>query len=69
MKTKILLNAAKCLRCGDEIYSTSWHDFKVCSCGEIFIDGGLRYLRSGSIHPENFQDMSIREDITDEKEN
>ena len=42
---KILSNKAKCLICGDIIESTSTHDFKRCSCGNLAVDGGVEYIR------------------------
>lgn len=44
---KILRNAAECARCGDVVESRHRHDFVGCSCGAIFVDGGLAYLRRG----------------------
>lgn len=44
---KIKRNAARCLKCGDVIESKHRHDFRACSCGAIFVDGGLDYLRRG----------------------
>ena len=44
---KIIRNSAKCLECGDEIESTHRHDFRTCSCGNIFVDGGKDYVRRG----------------------
>lgn len=37
----------RCLKCGDIIESKHVHDFKFCSCGNIFIDGGDEYTRYG----------------------
>lgn len=37
----------KCLKCGDVIESMHRHDFKRCSCGNIFVDGGEDYFRFG----------------------
>ena len=37
----------KCLKCLDIIQSFDRHDFKWCSCGNIFIDGGDDYVRYG----------------------
>jgi hypothetical protein len=37
----------KCKKCGSIIQSMSRHDFKQCSCGKIFIDGGSDYCRIG----------------------
>lgn len=33
--------------CGDELYSRAQHDFRCCSCGGVFVDGGFDYLRFG----------------------
>lgn len=38
----------KCPYCKEIIYSRARHDFKRCSCGKIFIDGGRDYIRYGS---------------------
>ena len=40
----------KCPACKDIIYSNSRHDFEVCLCGELFIDGGYDYIRSGGVY-------------------
>ncbi|MBR4514572.1 MAG: hypothetical protein IKO61_06765 [Lachnospiraceae bacterium] len=45
MSTKIIHNRIKCLKCGDVIESFTVHDFKSCSCGACFVDGGKEYLR------------------------
>jgi len=37
----------KCASCKDVIFSDYRHDFKYCSCGNTFVDGGLDYLRYG----------------------
>lgn len=37
----------QCPKCKDKIYSDSVHDFKYCSCGYCFVDGGYDYLRCG----------------------
>lgn len=44
---RIAINKAQCGNCGDVIESTSRHDFKRCSCGQMFVDGGKDYLRRG----------------------
>ena len=43
----ILVNKAKCSKCGDIIESKYRHDYVECSCGSIFVDGGKEYLRRG----------------------
>jgi len=49
-----LKNKAKCRKCGDVIESKFRHDFVECKCGEIFVDGGKDYFRSGAKHRSNF---------------
>ena len=64
MGKRIIRNAAKCNHCGDVIESTHVNDFKECSCGRIFIDGGHDYLRWGAIEDmDDFIDLSEVEDV------
>ena len=42
-----IVNAIRCPECGDVIYSRTRHDFRNCSCGNVYIDGGLDYIRVG----------------------
>ena len=56
---QILSNQAMCLKCGDEIYSASRHDYTECKCGEISVDGGMAYLHHGFKNRENFMDLSV----------
>ena len=37
----------KCKLCGDVIQSLHRHDWKMCKCKSIFVDGGGDYLRTG----------------------
>lgn len=37
----IKVKACRCPACGDDIYSRAQHDFRACSCGAIFVDGGF----------------------------
>lgn len=57
----IIRNSAKCLDCGDEIESKYRHDFRSCSCGNIYVDGGKSYLRRGYKNG-NWMDTSIEEE-------
>lgn len=43
--TMLIQNQIECKKCGDQIYSGGRHDFKMCSCGSVGVDGGLAYLR------------------------
>lgn len=54
----ILQNAAKCNRCGEEIWSEHRHDYRECKCGSIAVDGGTAYLRRVG-EAEAFDDRSI----------
>jgi len=37
-----------CPICGDKLYSRAQHDFRECSCGSMFVDGGFElYTRIG----------------------
>jgi len=44
---KMKVNAIECQKCKDTIYSRAGHDFRYCSCKEVFIDGGFDYTRIG----------------------
>ena len=58
----------KCLKCNGIIESFYRHDFKWCSCGNIFIDGGKDYLRYGGKALEDGSYEIIVEDKVLEKE-
>lgn len=45
----LTVNAMKCLICGDIVYSRARHDFRSCSCGNIYVDRGLDYFRYGYV--------------------
>ena len=53
---KLTRNALQCLKCNDIIESKHQHDFKFCSCGSVFVDGGLTYTRRGG-NKENIKDL------------
>lgn len=55
---KIIQNEAKCLLCGDIIWSAHRHDFKTCSCGAISVDGGMEYIRRCG-NPEDVIERSM----------
>ena len=42
---KIIINKAKCKKCGDIIESKDVNDFKRCACGSIAVDGGHYYIK------------------------
>ena len=41
----IYINAAKCLKCEDEIRSKNRHDYVTCKCGNVSVDGGSWYCK------------------------
>ena len=55
----IITNKIKCNYCGDVITSTFRHDFQVCSCGRVAVDGGYDYLKRNFHEPNDFTDLSI----------
>jgi tRNA(Ile2) C34 agmatinyltransferase TiaS len=57
-RKRILRNAARCRTCGDEIESTSRHDFKTCSCGTIAVDGGYDYLKRSTTDISQLEELS-----------
>ena len=42
---RIKLNQIQCKHCKDLLVSEHVHDFKMCSCDKVGVDGGLEYLR------------------------
>lgn len=59
--TKIIRNRAKCLICGAVVESKYTHDFKVCLCGNVAVDGGLEYLKRSVKDLSKYKDLSIVE--------
>ncbi|MBQ5970290.1 MAG: hypothetical protein IJL52_09295 [Clostridia bacterium] len=59
-------NAIRCKKCGDVIESRYTHDFKMCSCGAVGVDGGHEYQRLiGEL--EDIENLSIVEEQRPEK--
>ena len=56
--SKILVNKIQCKHCGEIIESESEHDFKMCSCGKVGVDGGKDYLRRLG-YPEDIIELSV----------
>lgn len=62
----MIVKGIKCPNCKEIIYSRARHDFKRCSCGNVFVDGGRDYIRYGGT--ENIKDIEIYEielDVTE----
>lgn len=52
------VNAIKCLKCGDIIYSRATHDFHWCTCNSVAVDGGFEYFKIAG-NQEDFKIMEI----------
>ena len=37
----VKVKVCRCPACGDDVYSRAGHDFRACTCGAIFVDGGF----------------------------
>ena len=56
---RIIRNAIKCNVCGDVIESRNRHEYNICSCGRVAVDGGLDYLRrSYTESRDDYTDLS-----------
>lgn len=55
---EIVRNAAKCLKCLEILESIHRHDFRMCKCGNLFVDGGRDYIRRGAEDLENILDLT-----------
>lgn len=56
----IIRNQARCLKCDDHIMSAGRHNFVSCRCGNLFVDGGVDYLRRGvSDGTHSYKETSI----------
>ena len=58
----ILVNAAKCLKCDTVIQSFTRHDFRTCTCGNVFVDGGTDYIRHGYMDVNFYEDLSAEDE-------
>lgn len=58
----ILINRARCLKCGDTVNSCHRHDFQGCRCGNVFVDGGRDYLRHGYQDAALYENLSVEDD-------
>ena len=63
---KLVKNMAKCLICGDIIESKTVHDMKSCKCKALSVDGGLAYIRRSFINKEDFEELSVYEEVDEE---
>jgi hypothetical protein len=51
----IYSNAATCLLCNETIKSRNRHDYSVCKCGSLSVDGGGWYLKRGFKTEDSFE--------------
>jgi hypothetical protein len=61
----ILSNKAQCKLCKDIVESRHRRDFKWCKCGQMYVDGGLEYLRRGAKNLDNIIELSVTTDTFD----
>jgi hypothetical protein len=55
---RVIRNSAMCLLCGEEIVSVHPHDFRMCRCGNISVDGGHAYARR-VFRTQHWEDTSV----------
>lgn len=60
------VNAYKCPCCKDIVYSRALHDFRRCTCCNMFVDGGFDYTRLGFSYAKP-QPISYDVNITKQK--
>jgi hypothetical protein len=64
---KIMVNQVRCLRCGDEPFSRSVHNYKSCKCGTVSVDGGMQYLkRCGELNQMEDISITVTDKVFDE---
>lgn len=56
---RILINAAECEECGEEVWSLRVHDFNSCKCGKVKVDGGLAYIKRTVKDRSVYNDKSV----------
>lgn len=54
-----LSNQVRCLVCHDTPYSSHRHDYVMCKCGAVGVDGGMSSARVIYTGLHNWEDMSI----------
>lgn len=53
-----VISRIRCTKCGDVIQSNYTHDFKMCLCRSVGIDGGLEYMKIIG-NREDYEDYSL----------
>jgi len=54
----ITIQAVKCPKCEDIIFSRAGHDYHSCSCGTLSVDGGFEYMKLSLAPPFNFSEIT-----------
>jgi hypothetical protein len=54
----LVYNAIGCKHCLQVIESVYKHDFKACSCGCVWVDGGIDYI-GRSNNPNDYYELSL----------
>ena len=62
MDSKILVNKIRCKKCGEVIESKTVHDYRMCSCGAVAVDGGCDYLRRTG-RKQDWKELSVYETV------
>ena len=69
MLERIIENKIRCKHCDTIIESKHRHDYQMCKCGKVSVDGGHMYLRRGfMVSPDDYEDLSIIEEVQEEPE-
>lgn len=56
-KTKTIVSALRCPKCGDVLFSRARHDYRSCTCGSLSVDGGFDYQKI-SFNPEHISGVN-----------
>ena len=59
---KVITNKIKCKKCGDIVESKHRHDFRMCKCESVGVDGGCDYLRRTG-NREDYEELSVTEEV------
>jgi hypothetical protein len=67
-ENRLKINAIKCKKCGDIIYSRCHHDFHWCGCCSCAVDGGFDYFKiTGQPSDWEAMEINILENKSDEE--
>lgn len=56
---EIILNRIQCNSCKDVISSYTTHDYNICKCGKVAVDGGTSYLKRAYDDGATYTEMTI----------